>query len=263
MPRAVQVALTKKSAKPSKSTAPPEGKKQKRAAPSEEEEEEGTDGGEEEPNENALKRATKAVRRKKENKRCSGYRGIATDCGFAAGTGPIAASGLDMPAVALSIQSTKRCMQYVPEVFKGGSFRKEEGTLRLSLSTESVPTKSVRVAQGNMESVMRHLMNEIVFGAVERGVCRIDAAAVQSVLRRHQNGLHFTAVTPPIGVIRHAQREGLLGANASDEADVDADKADCKDLAAKARANERVFQQRKEAFQKRKREREAEPAAVA
>ena len=154
---------------------------------------------------------------------------------------------------------TKRCLLYVPEVFKGGSFKKEEGLRRLALSTESVSTESLRVAQGNMEAVLRRVLNDVVFRTVEKGTVRIDAAAMQSALRRYQSGIHFTAVLPPVGIVRHAQIASVLGASKADEEGMSDEKDENRVLLAQQKAIAKDVEKRKQLFQQRK----AEKAAAA
>jgi hypothetical protein len=104
----------------------------------------------------------------------------------------------------------------------------------MKLSQESVPPSAARETQARCEAVLRKIMNEAVMRSVEKGVMRIDAATVQSVLRQYQYNMTFSSVLPPLGLIRHAQGAGILSANAKDEAGMEQETKDNKELSAAA-----------------------------
>ncbi len=210
-------------------------KKQKKKKKEEEEEEEAPheEEGEEEEEDagTAEERAKKKLRRQREHKKVSGYRAKAAECGFRKGNGVIAASGVDMFASALTPADAKRLMRFVPETLNKSSYDKSECATRMKLSTESVPNSAARETQARCEAVLRHVMNQSVLRAVERGAMRVDAATVQSVLRSWQHNMTFSSVLPPKGLIRHAQGAGILSANAQDEASIEQEQKDNQELA--------------------------------
>eukprot|EP00966_Prymnesium_polylepis_P302178 6981820-Prymnesium_polylepis.1 len=59
-------------------------------------------------------------------------------------------------------------------------------------------------------------MNQAVLRAAETGKKTISASMMMSVLRPHSDKMLFTAVVPPICLIRHAQDEGVLNATEKD-----------------------------------------------
>ena len=61
-------------------------------------------------------------------------------------------------------------------------------------------------------------MNQAVLRAAETGKKTISASMMMSVLRPYSDKMLFTAVVPPIGLIRHAQEEGILNATEKDGA---------------------------------------------
>ena len=225
-------------------------------APHEENDEE-EDGG------NAEEKAKKKLRRQREHKKVSGYRFKAAECGFRKGNGVIAASGIDMFASALTPADAKRLMRFVPEVLNKSTYDKNECAARMKLSQESVPPSAARETQARCEAVLRKIMNEAVLRSVEKGVMRVDAATVQSVLRPYQYNMTFSSVLPPKGLIRHAQGAGVLSANAKDEAGMEQETKDNKELSNAAKQIDKAEEMRKEAFAKRKRELAAERAKVA
>lgn len=230
--------------------------KKKRSEPEEEEEQDEApyEEGDEEDDGTAEEKAKKKLRRQREHKKVSGYRAKAAECGFRKGVGVIAAAGTDMFASALTPADAKRLMRFVPEVLNKSSYDKNECAARMKLSTESVPASAARETQARCESVLRKIMNEAVLRSVEKGVKRVDAATVQSVLRPYQYNMSFSSVLPPKGLIRHAQGEGVLSANAQDEAGMDQENKDNKELAGAAKQLDKAEEARKAAFRKRKEE---------
>jgi hypothetical protein len=240
-------------------------KKQKKKAEPEEEEEppHEEDGDEEDDDGNAEEKAKKKLRRQREHKKVSGYRAKAAECGFRKGIGVIASSGVDMFASALTPADAKRLMRFVPEVLNKSTYDKNECAARMKLSQESVPPSAARETQARCEAVLRKIMNEAVMRSVEKGVMRIDAATVQSVLRQYQYNMTFSSVLPPLGLIRHAQGAGILSANAKDEAGMEQETKDNKELSAAAKQIDKAEEARKEAFAKRKKELANERAKAA
>ena len=240
-------------------------KKQKKKAtvpdPEEEDEAPHEEGDEEEDEAGtAEEKAKKKLRRQREHKKVSGYRAKAAECGFKKGNGVIASAGMDMFASALTPADAKRLMRFVPEVLNKSSYDKNECAARMKLSTESVPATAARVTQARCEAVLRKIINESVLRSVEKGAMRIDAATVQSVLRPYQYNMSFSSVLPPLGLIRHAQGEGILSANAKDEAGMEQENNDNKELAGAAKQLDKAEEARKAAFSKRKAELAAERA---
>ena len=212
---------------------------------------------------NAEERAKNKLRRQREHKKVSGYRAKAAECGFRKGNGVIASAGVDMFASALTPADAKRLMRFVPEVLNKSSYDKNECAARMKLSTESVPNSAARETQARCEAVLRKIMNEAVLRSVEKGVMRVDAATVQSVLRPYQYNMSFSSVLPPKGLIRHAQGEGVLSANAQDEAGMEQETKDNKELAGAAKQIDKAEEARKAAFKKRREELLAERAKAA
>ena len=226
-------------------------KKQKKAAepepePEPEEDEEEEDAG------TAEEKAKKKLRRQREHKKISGYRAKAKECGFMAGAGVIGAMGLDSFASALTPADAKRLMRFVPEVLNKSSYDKSECMARMKLSTEPVPASAARETQARCEAVFRKIMNEAVLRSVEKGAARVDAATMQSVLRPYQYGMTFSAVLPPKGLVRHAQGEGVLSASATDEAGMEMEKSENRELVATAKRVDKAEDDRKAAFKARR-----------
>ena len=163
--------------------------------------------------------------------------------------------GLDSFASALTPADAKRLMRFGPEVLNKSTYDKAECAARMKLSTEPVPASAARETQARCEAVFRKIMNEAVLRTVEKGVARVDAATMQSVLRPYQYGMSFSAVLPPKGLVRHAQGEGVLTASQNDEAGLEQEKADNRELAAAAKKIDKDEEARKAAFRKKQEER--------
>lgn len=223
-------------------------KKQKKAVEPEPEQEEEP----EEDGDTTEEKAAKKLRRQREHKKVSGYRNKAKECGFTSGGGVIGAMGLDSFAAALTPADAKRLMRFVPEVLNKSSFDKPECMARMKLSAEPVPASAARETQARCEAVFRKIMNEAVLRTAEKGVARVDAATMQSVLRPYQYGMAFSAVLPPKGLVRHAQGEGVLSASVGDEAVAESEKTENRELAATAKRLDKAEEERKEAFKARR-----------
>ena len=179
-----------------------EKKQKKKAATPEPEEEEEAPHEEEavmseaEDDGTAEERAKKKLRRQRAHKKVSGYRAKAIECGFKKGNGVIASSGIDMFASALTPADAKRLMRFVPEVLNKSSYDKNECAMRMQLSTEKVPP-SAHARRRLVATVLRKFMNEAVLRSVEKGVMRVDAATMQSVLRPYQYNMTLSPSCRP------------------------------------------------------------------
>ncbi len=240
-------------------------KRQKKPVVSEPEEEmvePEPDEGEEDSG-TAEEREKKKLRRQREHKKVSGYRSKAKECGFTAGKGVVASMGIDSFASALTPADAKRLMRFVPEVLNKSSYDKAECATRMKLSREAVPASAARETQARCEAVFRKIMNDAVLRTVEKGVARVDAATMMSVLRPYQYNMSFSSVLPPKGLVRHAQNEGVLQARAHDEAAVEQEKADNRELAAAAKRMDKAEEERKAAFRAKYQARKEAAAAQA
>jgi hypothetical protein len=73
---------------------------------------------------------------------------------------------------------------------------------------------------------MRSVINEAVLRAVEGGKKTVSASLMHSVLRKYAENMEFTSVETPLGLLRFAQKEGVLGHTDADlEAKADEKKA--------------------------------------
>jgi len=230
--------------------------KKKASAPVEENEseEQVEEPEDEEDDGTAEEKAKKKVRRQREHKRVSGYRSKAAECGFKKGSSIAGVGGVDIFASALTPADAKRLMRFVPEVLNKSTYDKSECAARMKLSTESVPATAARETQARCEAVLRKFMNEAILRCVEKGASRLDAATMQAVLRPYQYNMSFSSVLPPKGLVRHAQGEGVLSATAADEANMEQEKTDNKELTAAAKKIDQAELARKDAFAKRKAE---------
>eukprot|EP00966_Prymnesium_polylepis_P115904 2679200-Prymnesium_polylepis.1 len=64
---------------------------------------------------------------------------------------------------------------------------------------------------------MRAVVNQAVLRTVESGKKQVSASTVAAVLRPYAERMDFTSVVPPMGLIRHAQREGILSKSSEDK----------------------------------------------
>ena len=203
---------------------------------------------------NSKAEVAKKLRTSREHKRLSGYRSVAKECGFLSNSGSMTYTGIDSFASCISSTDAKRLMRFVPEVLNKSSYDKHECAERMKLSQESVPGSAARETQARCEAVFRHVLNEAVMRTVEANKIRVDAATMHSVLRKYANGMTFTSITPPKGLIRHAQAEGKLGAFDEDAQEMSAEKEENKHLENAAAVLAEKEEARIAAFRERKKQ---------
>ena len=225
----------------------------------EEEEEEGEDG---EDDEASAKRQRAAARNKRERRRNVGFRQLAADAGFTKSGGIIAASGIDIGDSAITVADAVRLFKFSPQVVGAGSFEKDEVLERMKLSQTSITPSVARVGAAHFESVSRTVMNEAVLRALESGRTRIDASTMYSVLRKYGEQLGFSSTLPSIGLVRHAQKAGLLGATAADEALLEDEKVTNKEISSIQRKMIKAEEEKQAAARKVRDDKKAARAAA-
>jgi hypothetical protein len=169
--------------------------------------------------EEAKKRA-KDVSKKRRKAKLVGYRTLAKTAGYlnVNTEGEILPMGTDCLASLLSEADAKRLMHFVPTTPGAIGFKSTEFNNRMELFKQSVPGSAARETQARCDAVLRAAMNQAVMRAVEAGKKTVSASMMASVLRPYAANMEFTAVVPPIGLVRYGQDIGVL--NAANEADV-------------------------------------------
>lgn len=265
--------------KPSKAGKSEKKKKKKRKAEREPEvepeaeEQEGVEdqqdeGDDDDDGNEEHKDSKQTLKNRKRRSRSIRFRNVAKKLGYSSNGGPIAASGADAAFFAITQADVKRLMASVPHDFSKGSYSKSETEARIALSEESLPASVLRVAQSRIEPLLRNIVNEATLRMIETSSRQsLDAATVLSVIRPYTSSMMFTAVQPPKGLIKYAQKEGVLGATEADREAADDDDTESKDIAkfakkiAKKKAEEKTA--RKERLAKLKGEREAKAVEAA
>ncbi len=205
------------------------------------------------------KRRKRILKLKRLNKKVSGYRRKAKEAGYARGATAVEASGLDAFMSCISNSDARRLMKYFPENIGNSSYDKDEFNDRIGLSIESIPPSAAREAQARIEAVFRGIINEAALRATEGGKMRIDAGIIQSILRKYTPYLKYTAVTPPIGLVRYAQEMSILGSS-----ELDATKtSDDKHIAKKMKEIQATIEERKARFREKQQESLAKKAQAA
>jgi hypothetical protein len=207
-----------KAAKPSAKPARAEPPAKKRAAP------------EPEPEPETGPRMVSAATARS-HKRLSGYRKLSKEAGYRTGTSPDACSGQDSFVSLLSLADAKRLATFFPVNVDEGSFDRDEAERRLSLAHESVSVANARVIQSQVEPLFRRAVNAAVLAAFEGGRTRVDASEMHSALREMAQGLFLTSTDAPPGLVRHAQKLGILGASEADAENAGAEKEENDEIA--------------------------------
>lgn len=243
-PDAETVSVPKaKAAKPRKSvpTEPPE-------EPVEEPEDEPAVEAEETEEQKVRKKAALSKRRKKA--RLTGYRSLAKQAGYIEGSG----DG-DCINSLISVSEAKRLTRCVPSTPGAIGYSKNEFQKRMDLLKNSITSAAARETQANSDAVLRSIMNETVQRSVDAGKKTISPSMMYAVLRPYADKLELTGVSPPIGLVRYAQDEGLLDTSESDVKE----RAEEKKEAAQ---NKKMYNDYVEAEQKARDERKAKRAAA-
>jgi hypothetical protein len=195
----------------------PAKKKSKKKAAEPEPEPEEEDGNDEDDEETNRKKNRAKMRRNKKAK-LVGYRSLARMAGYndRIKGDTVTAAGIDGMSCLTSISDAKRLMRFTPATAGSTNFGLEEYTKRHGLFKNGVPASAARETQARCDAALRAAMNQAVLRAAETGKKTISASMMMSVLRPYSEKMLFTAVVPPIGLIRHAQDEGIIKATESD-----------------------------------------------
>lgn len=186
-----------------------------------------------------------------------GYRQLAKDVGYLGVEDGAVVSSADATHALLSIADAKRLCTFVPCTPGATTFASDEFEKRHSLFTKGVPRAAARETQARADAVLRNVMNDAVLRASEAGKTSVSASMMLSVLRPYQSRMLFTAVQPPIGLIRHAQDNGVLTSTESDEKA----RADEKTAATANKKMHDQFLKNEQARKQHKREQKAAKAA--
>jgi len=233
-----------------KNKAAPEKKKKKIAHP-DPVDEEAENAEDEEPDEELsaeqLDKQKRLLTKKRKKARLVGYRGLSRAAGYVdpSNKEDSMANGIDCLSSLLSVADAKRLMRFVPVTPGAHGFDAQEFAKRMDLFKHSVPASAARETQARCDAVMRAAMNQVVTRAVESGKKVISPSMMASVLRPYAANMEFTAVAPPLGLVRFAQTSGILNAP---EADQNKSADEKKEIA----ANKKMFNEFMDAEEKRK-----------
>jgi hypothetical protein len=162
-------------------------------------------------------RLRRAQTRRSRKAKLVGYRQLAKDVGYMGVEDGVLASNADSTHALLSIADAKRLCAFVPCTPGATTFTTAEFERRHGLFQKGVPRSAARETQARADVVLRNIMNEVVLRASEAGKTGVTASMMLSVLRPYQSRMMFTAVQPPLGLIRHAQDNGVLTSTEADE----------------------------------------------
>ena len=213
---AVAAAPPKKKAKVAAAAALPEPEEDPEEEP---DEEAGEEAGEEEelsPEEKA--KLQKALTKKRKKAKLVGYRSLSKTAGYV-DTGPkgVHSTTNDCLGSLLSEADAKRLMRFVPATPGSAGFAGDEFMQRLYLFKNSVPGSAARETQARCDAILRSAMDQAVMRSVEAGKKTVSASTMASVLRQYAPNMEFTAVVPPLGLVRYAQDAGVLNPLTEDE----------------------------------------------
>ena len=123
----------------------------------------------------------------------------------------------------------------------------EEGELkkRMMLQEEGgFSTESMRESQVRLDYALKQILNRAAVRCGETNVKTITATTVQSVLRPYTGKTMYTAIVPPLGLVREAQRQAVLGYPEADKNKADAEKELCRESSKAALEKEQALQRK-------------------
>jgi len=261
------VPVPKRSKKKDAVAAAPPKKRAKVAAAScfSEDEEAGEEAGEEEEEMSPEHKAKlqKALTNKRKKAKLVGYRSLSKTAGYAdAGHEGVHSTTKDCLGSLLSEADAKRLMRFFTATPGSVGFAGYESMRRLELFKKSVPRSAARVTQARCDAILRSAMDQAVLRSVEAGKKTVSASTMASVLRQYASNIEFTAVVPPLGLVRYAQDAGLLNPLTEDELKKRSDER--KENAANKKAyTDFVDSREKEKVAKREKKKAAQDAAHA
>lgn len=201
---AEKVDKKKSISKKSKEPPPPE--------PEDEEEETGMTEADQE-------RMRRGKVRKNKKAKMVGYRTLAKESGYLGLEDGAVVGSMDSAHALLSASDAKRLMRFVPCTPGAISYDAAEFEKRHSIMQKGVPSSVARETQARADAVLRHVMNEAVLRAAEAGKSGVQASHVLSVLRPFKDRMLFSSLEVPVGLVRHAQDQGVLSATEKDVAE--------------------------------------------
>lgn len=177
------------------------------------------DEADEREDEKTLKKKARAKMRRNKKAKLVGYRSLARSAGYIDRVkgDTVTVAGIDGTSCLISIADARRLMRFAPTTVGSTSYGTDEVAKRHNLFTKGVPASVARETQARCDAAMRSAMNQAVLRAAEAGKKTISASIMMSVLRPYRENMLFTAVVPPIGLIRHAQSEGVINATEADK----------------------------------------------
>jgi hypothetical protein len=190
-----------------------------------------------------------------------GYRNLAKAAGYSDkyADDVMGSAGLDGQACLFSLADAVRCHRFVPATAGATTYGIDEYSKRHALFAKGVPAAAARESQVNLDLVLRSAMNEATVRAMEAGKKTISASMMQSVLRSAADNMLFTAVVPPLGLVRYGQSKGLISASEADSAKKQEEKSEAAKAKKMAAEYDKAEEERRAAARK---VREAKKAAL-
>lgn len=163
-------------------------------------------------------RARSKIRKSKERRRSNAYRALAKSAAnLETGALPMAIG--DSTACLVSAADAKRLSTFIPATPGKPSFAQEEFAARLKLYEQGISSSAVQETQIRCDQMLRWAISQALLRNIEQSPGRnvITPSVMQSVLRPFAGRTLFTSVTPPLGLIRAAQKDGILKSTQNDE----------------------------------------------
>ena len=191
------------------------------------------------------RKINETARRKKA--KLVGLRKLAEEAGYLTRSqgDPASAMGYDANCCLLTISDTKRLTRFTPVSADKVSFEEGELKKRMMLQEEGgFSTESMRESQVRLDYALKQILNRAAVRCGETNAKTITATTVQSVLRPYTGKTMYTAIVPPLGLVREAQRQAVLGYPEADKNKADAEKELCRESSKAALEKEQALQRK-------------------
>ena len=171
-------------------------------------------------------------RKRRKKAKLVGLRKLAQECGYNNGSnGDIhSAAGMDGTHCLITLSDAKRLTRFIPASPDKISYYEDEFTQRQAVSKLLISSEGLRQTQARCDYALKMILNQAAVRCGETNAKQITPAIVQSVLRPYASRMHFTAVVPPLGLVREAQRQGVLDYPDLDKNKAEVERETCKKI---------------------------------
>lgn len=166
-----------------------------------------------------IKQAMQAkVSRQRAKAKVSGYARLAAQAGYGKLSNKsetrAQAGATDSLHSLLTLSDAVRLANSVPAQPDEPSFKPEEYAARVECMGATLPADAARVVVANVEKLFKHAVNASVAMAAHEGRKTVKPSHMMHVLKPIYDNLRFSALSPPIGLLKYAVDADLVDEDA-------------------------------------------------